>query len=44
VDSLTSNIGHLLWSGLLDDVEAASTAERLLPDGIGPVALRAKKE
>ena len=23
VDSLTSNIGHLLWSGLLDDVQAA---------------------
>jgi glycogen debranching enzyme len=30
VDSLTSNIGHLLWSGLLDDVEAAATAHRLL--------------
>jgi glycogen debranching enzyme len=30
VDSLTSNIGHLLWSGLLDDIEAASTAHRLL--------------
>jgi glycogen debranching enzyme len=30
VDSLTSNIGHLLWSGLLDDGEAAATAERLL--------------
>jgi glycogen debranching enzyme len=30
VDSLTSNIGHLLWSGLLDEVEAAATAERLL--------------
>jgi glycogen debranching enzyme len=30
VDSLTSNIGHLLWSGILDDREAASTAERLL--------------
>jgi glycogen debranching enzyme len=29
VDSLTSNIGHLLWSGLLDDDEAAATAERL---------------
>jgi glycogen debranching enzyme len=32
VDSLTSNIGHLLWSGLLDDVEAAATAELLLGD------------
>ena len=24
----TSNIGHLLWSGLLDEVEAAAIAER----------------
>jgi len=30
VDSLTSNIGHLLWSGLLDEGEALTTAERLL--------------
>jgi glycogen debranching enzyme len=30
VDSLTSNIGHLLWSGILDDSEAAATAELLL--------------
>ncbi|MDW5596870.1 glycogen debranching N-terminal domain-containing protein [Conexibacter stalactiti] len=30
VDSVTSNIGHLLWSGLLDDDAAAATAERLL--------------
>lgn len=30
VNSLTSNIGHLLWSGILDDGEAAATAERLL--------------
>jgi glycogen debranching enzyme len=30
VDSLTSNIGHLLWSGLLDQREAAAAAERLL--------------
>jgi glycogen debranching enzyme len=30
VDSLSSNIGHLLWSGLLGDDEAAATAERLL--------------
>ena len=32
VDSLTSNIGHLLWSGLLDDREAASTAKWLLDE------------
>ena len=32
VDSLTSNIGHLLWSGLGDDRQAAVTAERLLGD------------
>ncbi len=32
VDSVTSNIGHLLWSGLLDEAEAAATAERLLED------------
>ena len=32
VDSLTSNIGHLLWSGILDDREAAATAERLLDE------------
>jgi glycogen debranching enzyme len=32
VDGLTSNIGHLLWSGLLDDDEAAKTAERLLDE------------
>ncbi len=30
VDSLTSNIGHLLWSGLLGQSEAAATADRLL--------------
>jgi glycogen debranching enzyme len=30
VDSLTSNIGHLLWSGILNSREAADTAERLL--------------
>jgi glycogen debranching enzyme len=29
VDSLTSNIGQLLWSGILDDEEAAATAEHL---------------
>jgi glycogen debranching enzyme len=32
VDSLTSNVGHLLWSGMLDDSEAATTAERLLDE------------
>jgi glycogen debranching enzyme len=32
VDSLTSNIGHLLWSGILDDGEAAAVAERLLDE------------
>ena len=32
VDSLTSNVGHLLWSGILDDREAAITAERLLDE------------
>ena len=32
VDSLTSNIGHLLWSGLLDDTHAAATAARLLDE------------
>jgi glycogen debranching enzyme len=32
VDGLTSNIGHLLWSGILDDDQAAATAERLLDD------------
>ena len=32
VDSLTSNVGHLLWSGILDDGEAAITAERLLSE------------
>jgi glycogen debranching enzyme len=30
VDSLTSNIGHLLWSGILEQPEAAAVAERLL--------------
>ncbi len=32
VDSLTSNIGHLLWSGILDHDEANVVAERLLGD------------
>ncbi len=30
VDSVTSNIGHLLWSGILGEDEAALTAERLM--------------
>lgn len=32
VNSLTSNIGHLLWSGILDEAEAAATAELLLDE------------
>ncbi len=32
VDSLSSDIGHLLWSGILDDREAAATAEWLLDE------------
>lgn len=32
VDSLTSNVGHLLWSGLLDEAGARATAERLMED------------
>jgi glycogen debranching enzyme len=32
VDSLTSNIGHLLWSGLLNADEAATTAQLLLDE------------
>jgi len=30
VDSLTSNIGHCLWSGIVDDDRAAQVAERLM--------------
>jgi glycogen debranching enzyme len=30
VDGLSSNIGHLLWSGLLSEKEATATADRLL--------------
>ena len=30
VDSLSSNIGHLLWSGILDEDEAGAVAEQLL--------------
>jgi glycogen debranching enzyme len=33
VDALTSNIGHLLWSGIVDPRRAARTVERLMaPD------------
>jgi glycogen debranching enzyme len=33
VDAATSNIGHLLWSGIVDDRRAAATVRRLLrPD------------
>jgi glycogen debranching enzyme len=32
VDSLTSNIGHLLWSGIVDDRLAAATVRALLRD------------
>ena len=30
VDSLTSNIGHLLWSGIVDDDKATSVVEHLM--------------
>ncbi|MBF9130813.1 amylo-alpha-1,6-glucosidase [Plantactinospora sp. S1510] len=30
VDALSSNIGHLLWSGIVDDDKAAKVAEHLL--------------
>ncbi len=30
VDSLTSNIGHCLWSGIVDDMHAGQVAERLM--------------
>jgi glycogen debranching enzyme len=32
VDSLTSNIGHLLWSGIVDDEKAEACARHLLSD------------
>jgi glycogen debranching enzyme len=32
VDSLTSNIGHLLWSGIVDQEHAADCVEKLLGD------------
>lgn len=34
VDSLTSNIGHLLWSGILEESEAAAVADRLLGEDL----------
>ena len=33
VDSLTSNIGHLLWSGIVDDDKAEAVVRHLLGDG-----------
>jgi glycogen debranching enzyme len=32
VDSLTSNIGHLLWSGIVDDDKAEAVARHLMSD------------
>jgi glycogen debranching enzyme len=32
VDAITSNIGHLLWSGILDEVAAAGVARQLLSE------------
>jgi glycogen debranching enzyme len=32
VDALTSNIGHLLWSGIVDDDKAAALARHLVGD------------
>jgi glycogen debranching enzyme len=32
VDALTSNTGHLLWSGILDDEQAARVVDRLMRD------------
>ncbi len=32
VDALTSNIGHLLWSGIVDDERAPADAERLMEE------------
>ena len=34
VDSLTSNIGHLLWSGIVDDDKADALARHLLSDAL----------
>jgi len=32
VDSMTSNVGHLLWSGIVDEDRAAAVVRRLLRD------------
>jgi glycogen debranching enzyme len=32
IDSLCSNIGHLLWSGIVDEARAAAVAEQLMSD------------
>jgi glycogen debranching enzyme len=32
VDALTSNTGHLLWSGILDDAQAARVVDRLMAE------------
>jgi glycogen debranching enzyme len=34
VDSLTSNIGHLLWSGIADEEQAAALARQLMGDAL----------
>jgi glycogen debranching enzyme len=34
VDSLTSNVGHLLWSGIVPEERAATLAGHLLGDGL----------
>jgi glycogen debranching enzyme len=34
MDSVTSNIGHLLWSGIVDEDKAAAVARHLLGDGL----------
>jgi glycogen debranching enzyme len=34
IDSLTSNIGHLLWSGIVDDGKAQACAEHLMSDAL----------
>jgi glycogen debranching enzyme len=34
VDSLTSNVGHLLWSGIVDERRAARVVKRLLRDDL----------
>jgi glycogen debranching enzyme len=32
VDSMTSNVGHLLWSGIMDESRAGATVRRLMQD------------